>query len=92
MPVELTLHELSLLARRDFEQLGHDTQHRIFKFFAWDETKSKASHGGYVDLSKLAGAKLEKMTTAEVGKLLMTCAALASDLYCPTYNPGTAPS
>jgi hypothetical protein len=39
--------------------LGHDHQHRIFKFFAWEETKSK-SNGGYLDFSKLASEKLER--------------------------------
>ena len=74
------------MALRYFEQFGHDHQHRIFKFFAWEETKSKAN-GGYVDYSKLASGKFEKMTTAEIGKFLMVC-ALASDLYCPTYVGG----
>ena len=79
-------HELEFVALRYFEQLGHDSQHRIFKFFAWEETKPKAN-GGYVDYPKLASGKLEKMTTAEIGKFLIVC-ALASDLYCPTYVGG----
>jgi hypothetical protein len=86
VPAELTRHELDLVALRYFEQLGHDSQHRIFKFFAWEETKPKAN-GGYVDYSKLASGKLGKMTTAEIGKFLIVC-ALASDLYCPTYVGG----
>jgi hypothetical protein len=40
-----------------------------------------------VDYPKLAGGKLEKMTTAGIGKFLIVC-ALASDLYCPTYVGG----
>ena len=86
VPAELTRHELDLVALRYFEQLGHDSQHRIFKFSAWEETKPKAN-GGYVDYVKLASGKLEKMTTAEIGKFLIVC-ALASDLYCPTYVGG----
>ncbi len=77
------------MALRYFDQLGHDNQHRIFKFFAWEETKSKASYGGYVGYLKLARAKLEGMTTAELGKFLMVC-ALAADLYCPTFNGGAS--
>lgn len=49
-----------------------------------EEAKAKASNGGYVDYPKLASAKLEKMTTAEIGKFLVVC-ALASELYFPTY-------
>ena len=86
VPAELSRHELEFVALRYFEQLGHDSQHRIFKFFAWEETKPKAN-GGYVDYPKLASGKLEKMTTAEIGKFLIVC-ALASDLYCPTYVGG----
>jgi hypothetical protein len=87
VPVELTRHELDFVALRYFQQLGHDSQHRIFKFFAWDQTKSNAPNGGNSDYPKLADAKLEKMTTTEIGKFLMVC-ALASDLYCPTYVGG----
>ncbi len=86
VPAEFTRHELDFVALRNFEQLGHDSQHRIVKFFAWEETKPKAN-GGYADYPKLASGKLEKMTTAEIGKFLMVC-ALASDLYCPTYVGG----
>ncbi len=86
VPAELSRHELEFVALRYFEQLGHDSQHRIFKFFAWEETKPKAN-GGYVDYPKLASGKLEKMATAEIGKFLIVC-ALASDLYCPTYPGG----
>jgi ParB family chromosome partitioning protein len=88
VPAEFTRHELDFVALRYFEQLGHDSQHRIFKFLAWDETKPKAN-GGYVDYPKLTSGKLEKMTTAEIGKFLIVC-ALASDLYCPTYVAGGA--
>jgi hypothetical protein len=86
VPAELTRHEVDFVALRYFEQLGHDSQHRIFKFFEWEETKPKAN-GGCVDYPKLASGKLEKMTTAEIGKFLIVC-ALASDLYCPTYVGG----
>jgi len=84
VPAQLSRHELDLVALSYFDQLGHDSQHRIFKFFAWEEAKAKASNGGYVDYPELASAKLDRMTTAEIGRFLMVC-ALASDLYCPAY-------
>ena len=67
--------------------LAHDSQHRIFKFLAWEAPKTKGSYGGYADYPKLASTKLEAMTAAEIGRFLVVC-ALASDLYCPTYLSG----
>jgi hypothetical protein len=76
-----------LVALSYFRQLGHDSQHRIFKSFAWDIAKAKNGDGGYLDYPKLACTKLVRMTTAEIGRFLMVC-ALAGDLYCPTYISG----
>jgi hypothetical protein len=45
---------------------------------------AQAKNGGYADDPKLASAKLEGMTTAEIGRFLVAC-ALASDLYFPSY-------
>jgi ParB family chromosome partitioning protein len=84
VPGELGRHELHLIATSYFQQLGHDSQHRIFKFFAWEEAKTKAVNGGYTDYPKLPASKLNKMTTAEIGKFLVVC-ALASEFYFPTY-------
>ena len=89
VPDQLARHELDFVALRYFDQLGHDHQHRIFKFFRWELPKSNGPYGGYVDYPKLASAKLGAMTTAALGKFLMVC-ALASDLYCPTYVSGGA--
>jgi hypothetical protein len=87
VPGQLSRNELSLLALRYFDLSGHHSQHRIFKFFSWEVAKPKNSSGGYVDYPKLACARLDGMTTAEIGRFLMVC-ALASDLYCPTYLSG----
>jgi ParB family transcriptional regulator, chromosome partitioning protein len=87
VPGELSRHELGLVALRYFEQSGHDSQHRIFKFFAWEVAKAKAPNGGYVDYPKLVSTKLKTMTTAEIGRFLMVC-ALASDLYFPSCLSG----
>jgi ParB family chromosome partitioning protein len=84
VPGELGRHELGLIASSYFQQLGHDSQHRIFKFFAWEVAKTKAVNGGYPDYLKLAGAKLDNMTATEIGKFLVVC-ALASELYFPPY-------
>jgi ParB family chromosome partitioning protein len=84
VPGQLSRHELSLVALRYFDQLGHDSQHRIFKFFAWEETKSKAPNAAYADYPKIASAKLDRMTAAETGRFLIVN-ALASDLYFPSY-------
>jgi ParB family chromosome partitioning protein len=83
VPGDLGRHELDLIATSYFQQLGHDSQHRLFKFFAWDETKTKAVNGGYTDYPKLASVKLDKMTTSEIAKFLVVC-ALALELYSPT--------
>jgi ParB family chromosome partitioning protein len=90
VPGELGRHELDLIASSYFQQLGHDSQHRLSKFFSWDETKTKAVNGGYTDYLKLASAKLDKMAAAEIGKFLVVC-ALASELYFPTYYGNTSP-
>jgi ParB family chromosome partitioning protein len=91
VPGQLSRHELSLVAHRLFDLSGHDSQHRMFKFFAWEAAKTKTSNGGYVDYPKLTSTKLKAMTTAEIGRFLMVC-ALASDLYFPSYlSSGTLP-
>ena len=40
-----------------------------------------------MDYAKLVSAKLDVMTTAEIGKFLVVC-TLASDLYCSAYASG----
>jgi ParB family transcriptional regulator, chromosome partitioning protein len=90
VPAAPTRHELGLVALRYFEQLGHDGQNRISKYFAWEEKKANGKSGGYTDYPKLASPKLGAMTAAELGRFLIVC-ALASDLYCcPSYVSGAA--
>jgi hypothetical protein len=43
VPGQLSRDQLGLIALRYFEQLGHNSQRRIFKFFAWEAAKTKAS-------------------------------------------------
>ena len=40
-----------------------------------------------MDYEKIATAAVEGMTGADLHRFLVVC-ALASDLYCPGYNPG----
>lgn len=97
MPGELGRHELDLIVTSHFQQLGHDSQHRLFKFFAWaerpatngKEAKTKAVNGGYTDYLKLGSPKLDKMTTAQICRLLVDC-ALTSELYFPKYCGATS--
>lgn len=87
VPDKLERHELRFVALQYFEQLGHDNQHRMFKFFGWELPKNNGSYAGSLDYPKLASVKLEAMAGAPLGKFLMVC-ALASDLYCPPYVSG----
>ncbi len=83
VPAQLGRHELDFIGLSFLNQVGHDNQRRIFKFFQWEEKKETSAYGG-VDYGKLASAKLDGMTPAELGKFLMVC-ALASDLYFAPY-------
>ncbi|MCL5005143.1 MAG: ParB/RepB/Spo0J family partition protein [Acidobacteria bacterium] len=88
VPSPLGRHELDLVATSLFQQVGHDSQHRLFKFFGWEESKVKGVNGGYSDYPKLASAKLDKMTADATGRFLVAC-ALAGELYFPAYYSGT---
>jgi len=70
-----------------FERLGHDNHRRLCRVYGWEEKKSKASWGdSTVDYKTIAGKAIREMSTQEVQHFLVVC-ALASDLYCPGYNP-----
>ncbi len=70
-----------------FRRLGHDNHRRLSKLYAWEEKKSKTSWGAEtVDYEKIAAAAVQAMNAADVNRFLVVC-ALASDLYCPGYNP-----
>jgi hypothetical protein len=67
--------------------LGHDNHRRLSKLYAWEEKKSKTSWGAEtVDYEKIAAAAVQAMTAADLHRFLVVC-SLASDLYCPGYNP-----
>ncbi len=70
-----------------FRRLGHDNHRRLSKLYAWEEKKSKTSWGAQtVDYEKIAAAPVQAMKTADLNRFLVVC-ALASDLYCPGFNP-----
>jgi len=85
----------SVVARPDFEmavldyfrRLGHDNHRRLCKTYGWEEKKTKASWGAQVvDYEKIATSAVQAMNAADLNRFLVVC-ALASDLYCPGYNP-----
>ena len=79
--------DLEMVVLDYFRRLGHDNHRRLCKVYGWEEKKTKTSWGGEaVDYEKIAAATLQVMTTADLSRFLVVC-ALASDLYCPGYNP-----
>ena len=57
VPDKLERYELCFVALQYFDQLGHDNQHRMFKFFRWELPKSNGSYSGSVDYPKLVHGK-----------------------------------
>ena len=87
LPDVLSRPDLEMIALDYFRRLGHDNHRRLFKVYAWEEKKSKASWGAQtVDYEKIAASAVQAMKTGDVYRLLVVC-ALVSDLYCPGYNP-----
>ncbi len=83
----LSRPDLEMAVLDYFERLGHDNHRRLCRVYGWEEKKTKASWGGStVDYKTIAGKAVREMTTQEVQHFLIVC-ALASDLYCPGYNP-----
>jgi ParB family chromosome partitioning protein len=87
LPATLSRPDLEMAVLDYFERLGHDNHRRLCRVYGWEEKKTKASWGGSsVDFKTIAGKAVREMTTQEVQHFLVVC-ALASDLYCPGYNP-----
>src|SRR5436309_6973825 len=88
LPDVLSRPDLEMVALDYFRRLGHDNHRRLCKVYGWEEKKSKASWGEQsVDYEKIAAAAMQAMKGADLNRFLVIC-ALASDLYCPGYNPG----
>jgi ParB family chromosome partitioning protein len=87
LPAEQSRPDLEMAALDYFERLGHDNHRRLCRVYGWAEKKTKASWGGNtVDYKTIAGKAVREMNMREVQHFLVVC-ALASDLYCPGYNP-----
>jgi hypothetical protein len=70
-----------------FRRLGHDNHRRLSKVYGWTEKKTKTTWGTQaVDYEKIGTTAVQAMSTADLHRFLAVC-ALASDLYCPGYNP-----
>jgi hypothetical protein len=87
LPDALPRPDLEMVALDYFRRLGHDNHRRVSKLYAWEENKSKTSWGAEtVDYEKIAASAVQTMKVADVNRFFVVC-ALASDLYCPGYNP-----
>lgn len=87
LPDVLSRPDLEMVVLDYFRRLGHDNHRRLCKIYGWEEKKSKASWGAQiVEYEKIAAAAVQAMTAADLHRFLVAC-ALASDLYCPGYNP-----
>jgi hypothetical protein len=87
LPDVLSRLDLEMVALDYFRRLGHDNHRRLSKLYAWEEKKSKTSWGAEtVDYEKIAAAAVQAMTAADLHRFVVVC-ALASDLYCPGYDP-----
>jgi ParB family transcriptional regulator, chromosome partitioning protein len=87
LPATLTRPDLEMVALDYFERLGHDNHRRLCRVYDWEEKKTKAAWGGStVDYKSIAEKAVRGMSTQEVEHFLVVC-SLASDLYCPGYNP-----
>ena len=87
LPATLSRPDLEMVALDYFERLGHDNHRRLCRLYGWEEKKTKAAWGGSaVDYKTITEKAVRGMSTQEVQQFLVVC-ALASDLYCPGYNP-----
>jgi len=87
LPATLSRPDLEMVALDYFERLGHDNHRRLSRVYGWEEKKTKAAWGGTtVDYRVIGERAVRGMSTPEVHHFLVVC-SLASDLYCPGYDP-----
>lgn len=90
LPSALARADFEMVALDYFRRLGHDNHHRLFRVYGWEEKKTKTSWGGNtVDHERLAEARIQAMTTAELNRFLVMC-SLVPDLYCPGFSSAEA--
>jgi ParB family transcriptional regulator, chromosome partitioning protein len=87
LPATLSRPDLEMVALDYFERLGHDNHRRLCRVYGWEEKKTKTSWGAQaVDYEGIAGKAVQGMSQPQLQQFLVVC-SLASDLYCPGYNP-----
>jgi len=87
LPATLTRADLEMVALDYFRRLGHDNHRRICRIYQWEEKNTKTSWGAQaVDYEGIAHKTVRAMSSGDLQQFLVVC-SLASDLYCPGYNP-----
>jgi len=87
LPATLSRADLEMVALDYFRRLGHDNHRRICRAYQWDEKKAKASMGTQaMDYEGIGRKAVRAMSNVNLRHFLVVC-SLASDLYCPGYNP-----
>ena len=87
LPATLSRTDLEMVALDYFRRLGHDNHRRICRAYQWEEKKAKTSWGTQaVDYEGITKKAVRAMSGTELQHFLVVC-SLASDLYCPSYNP-----
>ena len=87
LPDVLSRPDLEMVALDYFRRLGHHNHRGLSKLYTWEEKKNKTAWGAQtLDYEKIAAAAVQAMTAADLHRFLVVC-SLASDLYCPGYNP-----
>jgi|SRR5579871_143082 ParB family chromosome partitioning protein len=87
LPGTLARPDLEMAALDYFRRLGHDNHRRLCRVYQWEEKKTKASWGAMaVDYEAIAGKMVRAMNPQDLGHFLIAC-SLASDLYCPGFDP-----
>lgn len=87
LPSAISRPDLEMAVLDYFERLGHDNHRRLCRAYGWDEKKSKGVSNVVVDYKSIGAKAIREMSMPDVQRFLILC-ALASDLYCPGYNPG----
>jgi len=87
LPATLNRADLEMVALDYFRRLGHDNHRRICRVYQWEENKSKTPWGTQaVDYEAVGQKMVRAMSNTDLQQFLVVC-SLASDLYCPGYNP-----
>ena len=87
LPATLSRADVETVALDYFRRLGHDNHRRICRVYQWMEKKTKTSWNAQaVDYEGIAGKAVQGMSQPQLQQFLVVC-SLASDLYCPGYNP-----